>query len=274
LIVENAELTQIAAKKNTDEDLNESAEKENEKFLNVDSDEHDGDSDQSILSNHDQPGCSKPTEENKFDLLEQSMAPDDDDDDESDNEKSFSSQKESATTKPPEASHYCSYFQKDSTQSNLTCQHQQNASRNEIKQNVCLNCEFARELNDSLDHMAFLSPSNKETTKKFLTDELKFQSPTNEASLKALPNEKSQDEEEEDEDFDDNDVVNETICEIEVRRGHSGRENTPREEKSGWFTPGIQVPRPDELDGAVSKPNNDTIVKYYKDKDKYKMVNF
>lgn len=54
------------------------------------------------------------------------------------------------------ASHFCTYFQRDSgepLQQSSGCKHAV-----VIGQNVCLKCEFGRGVNDSLDHMAFLSP--------------------------------------------------------------------------------------------------------------------
>lgn len=61
------------------------------------------------------------------------------------------------TQKSAPSSHYCGYFNHDSSEpaqlSSSGCKHPI-----VVGQNVCLKCEFGRELSDSLDHMAFFSP--------------------------------------------------------------------------------------------------------------------
>lgn len=90
----------------------------------------------------------------------------------SSSDDSFTTNETATTTKT--ASHFCSYFQQESTHSTSGCKHTM-----VIGQNVCLQCEFGRELSDSLDHMAFLSPQMKATRQvsanKFGHDILRFQ---------------------------------------------------------------------------------------------------
>ena len=83
------------------------------------------------------------------------------------------------TNKEREATHYCSYFKKDSSREarSFPCKHQTSA----MQQNVCLDCEFSRTLKDSLEHMKFLSPPAIDMNDKNLApqlDSLKFDSPT------------------------------------------------------------------------------------------------
>jgi hypothetical protein len=80
--------------------------------------------------------------------------------------------------------HFCSYF-KVTGASQAKCKHNRPDAvhSSSLKQNVCLNCEFANEINDTLDHMAFLSPSLK--NEKPAVIELKFNSPTIEPSEKS-----------------------------------------------------------------------------------------
>lgn len=61
--------------------------------------------------------------------------------------------------------HYCAYFQHDSAHQNYGCKHAK-----VIGQNVCPQCEFGRELSDSLDHMAFLSPTSSGPSAHQLAD--------------------------------------------------------------------------------------------------------
>ena len=78
--------------------------------------------------------------------------------------------------------HHCTYFGISSETGPTECKHQQLAEKKTISRTSCLNCEHKNELLDSLDHLAFLSPKEKELKKNFY-DELKFDSPTKQDSL-------------------------------------------------------------------------------------------
>ena len=66
--------------------------------------------------------------------------------------------------------HNCSYFEMVSV---CSCEH------TVLGQKTCVRCEYnAKEHNDSLNHMAFMSPNRDEALNKNWLDELKFESPT------------------------------------------------------------------------------------------------
>jgi hypothetical protein len=81
-----------------------------------------------------------------------------------------------------DSSHHCTYFDISSETGQTECKHQLLAEKKTISRTSCLNCEHKHELLDSLDHLAFLSPKQKESKKNFY-DELKFDSPTKQESL-------------------------------------------------------------------------------------------
>ena len=67
--------------------------------------------------------------------------------------------------------HFCSYFQSDSSShSQLKCSHVHS-----LTQTVCLKCDHEKVLEDSLNYMAFVSPTKSESPLKI---DLKFESPT------------------------------------------------------------------------------------------------
>ena len=70
--------------------------------------------------------------------------------------------------------HNCSYFEMVSV---CSCEH------SVLDQKTCIGCEYnTKEHNDSLNHMAFLSPNRDEVLNKNWLDELKFESPTDQAN--------------------------------------------------------------------------------------------
>lgn len=80
------------------------------------------------------------------------------------------------------AEHDCSYF----GSSNPACGHLDTESK--LKQSVCLSCEFTQEFKDSLDHMAFHSPvPSQNASIKDKLNELKFNSPTASSNLVVEP---------------------------------------------------------------------------------------
>lgn len=241
----------------------------------------------------------------------------------------------------PQVGHECSYFSNQPP-----CSHR-NSNPKSLFQNVCLNCEFVKEINDSLDHMAFLSPENFRNAKKkyFLTD-LNFDSPSIEsndfAEIPDIVNETITED-----DLKDFTQINETLNEIDdtkselnlsrrssnslsettlmlsdsdydeadkeeeflkeyyakqAKKNQCKRKkildeidqnerktsfdhyvnlaeiqqknnllNKKLESNEAWFCPRIEPPSADELKDAF-KANNEPLVKYYKSKDKFKMV--
>lgn len=240
----------------------------------------------------------------------------------------------------PQVSHECSYFREKAH-----CSHQDSNPKS-LLQNVCLNCEFVKEINDSLDHMAFLSPETCRDAKKNFHDELKFDSPTLETNVLVeipdiinetiteedvqefsqinetfnetfdLKSEKNwsrrsscslsettlmlsdsdYEEAEKEEQFlieyfakkakkdqlnrkkllnDSNENNKNYLFDVEVDLAKIQQKNSMMskilEENESWFCPRIDPPLTTEL-GNVFKANNEPYVKYYKYKDKFKMV--
>ena len=104
----------------------------------------------------------------------------------------------------PVTSHECSYFE----ETNQKCSHM-DSNLKTISQNVCLGCEFVKEINDSLDHMAFLSPEKKNEKSNFI-NELKFDSPTQIEEKKT--------EEIVDDNMDIPDIINDTLTEEDLEK--------------------------------------------------------
>jgi hypothetical protein len=104
----------------------------------------------------------------------------------------------------------CKYFLIDekSQQIENSCSHH----KTRLSQDACLNCDFSKELKDSLDHMAFLSPTSNEIKQDKFYEELKFDSPTLEVA-ELSENQLNQTAETF---LNDSTIVNETITEEPV----------------------------------------------------------
>jgi hypothetical protein len=112
----------------------------------------------------------------------------------------------------------CKYFlieensHPNSTSNSNGCQH-----RKPLSQDSCLNCDFKKDLEDSLNHMAFYSPTSSEIKKNNFYDELKFDSPTVKNTELSV-NHRSQTEETL---LNDSTIVNETITEEDMENQES-----------------------------------------------------
>lgn len=281
--------------------LNESYEKENEKYLNCSQSDESDDSCDSDVGNEPKDGeeengemnnkRKKSSQDRNVDLLEESIACGSSSScSEGDDDGSPTVKGHDEPASRPTTSHYCLYFEEDASRTPVKCKHQQ-GTRSDVNQNVCLSCEFAKELTDSLDHMAFLSPlvKNKQETsepKFFSSHDLTLQSPTDLKPDKDDGNNNSSN------DCDELDIIDETICEdpsapmfsktsppagsipneqkkSAIKRLHS--ESKSQDEGDEWFTPCIQPPAGQSQDENF-KISNETVVKFFKNKDKFKMV--
>jgi hypothetical protein len=158
-----------------EENVNTSIEKENEEFLKESDDE-------SISSaNSDDINNINSVETKSLMNLSSSSSSADSSFNDKQNEEENRSQSPNSTSQTIE--HHCTYFDSDLSAAIDCCIHKLDEKINEniISQNICINCEYGKELKDSLDHMAFLSPDKSEKiSDKF---HLKFDSPTLEKNL-------------------------------------------------------------------------------------------
>jgi hypothetical protein len=112
----------------------------------------------------------------------------------------------------------CKYFlieensQSNSTSNSNGCQHSK-----PLSQDSCLNCDFKKDLHDSLNHMAFYSPTSSEIKKDNFYEELKFDSPTGKTTELSV-NHLSQTDETL---LNDSTIVNETITEEDMENQES-----------------------------------------------------
>lgn len=141
---------------------NESIEKENEQYLTHLSQEDDDDDDDDTISSDNQSDAENNTtksafssrKNNRLDLLDESVV-----NSSTSSDDSFTSNaKNIQTTALRDTSHFCTYFQQSNLEQDDTpkCKHPV-----VLGQKLCLKCEFGKELKDSLDHMAFLSPDKQ-----------------------------------------------------------------------------------------------------------------
>ena len=216
--------------------MNTSVEKENENFLN-ESDANGSSSDDDlsaqeedtikVVNLNDQKKAPPSLSQNKADLLSpvneklkkklSEMNSSQIDAVASSSSSSSSSSDEAEVAVNPnlhDTSHACTYYIGNENQL-AECEHQaenlEKSPNKTISQKVCSNCDFKQELADSLEHMAFYSPTTSNSFKKGkFYDELKFDSPTlcavNDAS----------DKETEETILNDSTIINETITEDDL----------------------------------------------------------
>jgi hypothetical protein len=154
-----------------EEKCNTSIEKENEDFLKESDDE-------SISSTSSEDFNNEKLIETKSLMNLSTSSSSSADSSTNDNKSEYENASESQNSNSQDVDHHCTYFNSELSAAIDSCIHKlnENINKKSISQNICINCEYGKELKDSLEHMAFLSPDD--TEKKSNKFELQFDSPT------------------------------------------------------------------------------------------------